>query len=171
VTLTIAKGISPTQALQLLAPDAQTPIESVGQAQTWAYGQPESMTAVHVVIQATSRHGWTLILEPNGFRATDVHRLSRLSAHGTAVVIYNNVNALASFQYARNGKVLRYFDPLLGHNYQDDPPLPQEKGIAFGSGTGDYTADCLALAYRLTGVRIEEADVDDANYPYAVGVA
>ena len=110
-------------------------------------------------------------MEPNGSRATNVAVLRRLAAHGSAIVIFNDVNALASFQYAHSGVVLRYFDPLLGTNYQDNPPLPQERGIAFGSGQGSPIANSLALTLRLTGVRIEQSDLTDASYSVAVGVA
>jgi hypothetical protein len=171
VTLTITNGVTPTQALRLLAPDARTPVESPAKALAWTLQQPDTGPTIYEYIEAVSRHGWTLIMEPNGYRATGLATLRRLSAHGSAVVIYNNVNALASFQYARDGQVLRYFDPLLGTNYQDGPPLPQESGIGFGSPDGDYIANSLVLAFRLTGVRIQKLDLADANYSVAVGVA
>jgi hypothetical protein len=62
-------------------------------------------------IYAGRRDGWTFVLEDNGYRATE--RVARLSRHGTAVVIYNDVNDLDSFQHGRSGREVRDFDPFL----------------------------------------------------------
>jgi hypothetical protein len=169
-TFTLVKGVTPRQALRILAPHAATPIESPQKAARWAERQPYSDSGpINQVIEAGRSGGWTMVLEDNGFEATAAVR--ELSRAGPAVVIYNNVNALCSFQYALNGRLLRYFDPLVYSNYQAGPRLPQESGIGFGHGAGAaYIAQSLLLAERLTGRRIEPADLAPQRYRVAVGV-
>jgi hypothetical protein len=64
----------------------------------------------------------------NGYQATLHELLGSLSEAGEAVVIYQNVNGLASFQYAKNGTIVRAFDPLLPDLVQMGEPLPEESG-------------------------------------------
>jgi hypothetical protein len=94
----------------------------------------------------------------------------RLSRQGAAVVIYNNVNDLDSFQYARAGHVVRDFDPLLFGTSDRAHALPQERGIRFGALDFRYLARSMLLAHRLTGLRLTLADVQRGRYDLAVAV-
>lgn len=58
-------------------------------------------------VEAGEISGWTVIVELNGYQATLPVLLQALSEGGEAVVIYQNVNGLASFQYAKNGTIVR----------------------------------------------------------------
>jgi hypothetical protein len=168
-TFSLVQGLTPEQALRILAPHPATKIESVPAAQRWELRQPYRPSGPNAqLIVAQRRAGWTMILEDNGFEATEV--AARLSRSGRAVVIYNNVNALTSFQYARQGRVLRYFDPLLYSNYGPGKRLRQERGISFGHSPWPYIAQSLLLAERITGLRVRPSDLDLNTYPIAIGV-
>jgi hypothetical protein len=164
-TFTLVKGLTPAEALRVLAPDAKTPLESPGSAADWALVDPMDRSA----IEATSRDGWTMILEPNGFRAADLTTLGKLSARGSAVSFYNNVEALSSFQYAVKGRVIRAFDPVLNQSMVGSA-LPQEKAIPFNDLSSDYVVDSIQLMSRLTDLTILPADLHDSDYTLAVGV-
>ncbi|MDQ1723029.1 MAG: hypothetical protein QOG52_57 [Frankiaceae bacterium] len=169
-TFTLVKGLTPRQVLRILAPHPATAIETPNAAARWAAHQRYSDSGpIPLVIETGRRNGWTMVLENNGFEATA--SASELSRAGTAVVIYNNVDALSEFQYAVHGEVLRDFEPLVYSNYGPGAPLPQERGIGFGKGQGrGYLAKSMLLAERLTGLRIEPSDLSPQRYDLAVGV-
>jgi hypothetical protein len=64
-------------------------------------------------LEAGEISGWTLVVELGGFQAAVPELAAALSNSGDAVVIYQNVNAVASCHYAKNGMIVRAFDPLL----------------------------------------------------------
>lgn len=116
--------------------------------------------------------GWTLVIEVNGYRSTDTTKLRTLSQHGQAVVVYDNVNALTTFQYAKDGQLVRQFDPLLyGIELDIGPKLLQETGISFGAKDDlNPIAQSLLLTQLLTGVTLTAAEVDDSAGRIAVGI-
>lgn len=88
-------------------------------------------------VEAGEISGWTVVLELNGYQATLPGLLEALSEGGEAVVIYQNVNGLASFQYSKKGTIARAFDPLLPDLGPMGEPLPEEQGIAFPGEGGE----------------------------------
>ena len=104
-----------------------------------------------VVAQIDHLPGWDVIIEPNGWAASMPETLARLSARGTAVSVFWNVNAVIAFSLARDGSIVRSFDGLL----YNDPgvPLPEEAGLPWGIEAP--RASVLAVMERLTGVQIE----------------
>ena len=85
------------------------------------------------------------MVELNGYQATLPELLRALSEGGEAVVTYQNVNAVSSFQYAKGGTIIRAFDPLLPGLGQLEIPLPEEQGIVFLARTASSTP-CLACS-------------------------
>ena len=87
-------------------------------------------------------------IESNGWAGVEGDRARRLPAGGSMVAVYRNVNALMQFMYARQGEIVRSFDPLL---YDPAGALDQEAGLPFGH-PGSPTAAAFALMEGLTGI-------------------
>lgn len=77
----------------------------------------------------------------------------RLSRGGIAASYSISINADTHVLVARNGKVVRSFDPLIDHNYLKSKPLPEEKGLDLEYDTGPAS---WTLLERLTKIRIPE---------------
>ena len=107
-------------------------------------------------VQAAEVGDWVVLVEPNGFQASLPTTIAALSRAGTAISVFWNVNRHMSVAVARDGTVVRSFDPLLFGVGAQGEPLPQEEGLPFGQ-EGAAVPAALELAERLTGVRIEKA--------------
>jgi uncharacterized protein DUF6461 len=154
--VTLVRGVTPRQALEIITTDRITAIGPAAQAERIVNRRSDAT----LVTAGRIRGGWTLVLEVNGFNATVGATPRQLSRHGTAVVIFRNVNALTSFQYAVKGALIREFDPLLFGPPWTGQPLPQERGIRFGDEQDvNPMAQSFLLAYRLTGVALTRRDV------------
>jgi hypothetical protein len=106
------------------------------------------------VVQLNSLHHSVIAVENNGWTGADDHD-AKLFAHITAsayVSIYSSVNGNMRFVYARNGTLVRAFDPLL---YNADGALAEEQRFAWGTPAPLQSA--FGLAEVLTGVVITEA--------------
>lgn len=165
----MVRGCSPALALDVLAANRATPVASARHRE-WA-GQ-QDYQHYGTAVEAGEISGWTLVVELGGYRATLPELLRELSRTGEAVVIYQDVNAHSSFQYAKNGAVVRAFDPLLPHMPQTGEPLPEEQGIAFPGENGELHPLPVAflLAERLTGIRLAESDLSDPGDRLAAGI-
>jgi hypothetical protein len=139
--------------LQVLAPREQLPgVMTVAEALK-AEGDLVDFAWGSVLVQTDSIDGWAALIEPNGWAASMPEAVIRLAARGEAVNVFWNVNAVMSFSLARDGALVRTFDPLL---YDDsDGPLPDEMGLPWG--VGRPRASAFALMERLTHVRMTEA--------------
>jgi hypothetical protein len=107
----LVKGCSPERALEVLGAGRATPVASARTVREWA--DQQDYQNYGTAVEAGEISGWTLVVELNGYQATVPELLEQLSQDGEAVVIFQNVNALSSFQYAKNGTIVRAFDPLL----------------------------------------------------------
>jgi hypothetical protein len=164
----LVKGCSPARALEIIGADRATPLASAQEIREWA--DEQEYPAYGTAIEAGTIGDWTFILESGGYQAA--YFAAQLSEADEAVVIYQSVNADSSFQYARNGTVIRSFDPLLPHMPQEGEPLPEEAGIAF-TGEDDEPhpmRGSFLLAERLTGIRLTEADLTEPADRIAVGI-
>jgi Family of unknown function (DUF6461) len=104
-----------------------------------------------VLVQVDALDDWTMLVEPNGWVASTPETLADLSLGGTAINVFWNVNAAMQFGLARDGALVRLFDPLL---YEDSrEALPEERELEWG--VGHPRASALALVERLTGIRID----------------
>jgi hypothetical protein len=101
--------------------------------------------------QLDSLDDWTVVIEPNGWGASMPDTVARLSSAGDAVSAFWNVNSDMLFSVARQGALLRSFDPLLYR--AGDDPLPEEVDLPFG--VGHPRAAALALLSRLTGTEFD----------------
>lgn len=89
-----------------------------------------------------------------------VTALSRV--RGFAATYGNTVEGGDRILVVRKGKVVRDFDPFLGDDDVDTPPLPQEKGLDFENDTGPAS---WTLLERLTGIAITEDWLLDDRHP------
>lgn len=139
--------------LQVLAPREQLPgLMTVAQALQAQDGLADFAWG-SVLVQTDSIDDWTALIEPNGWAASMPEVVARLSERGEAVNVFWNLNAVMSFTLARNGNVVRTFDPLLYDTI--DGALPEETDLPWG--IGHPRAGALALMERLTLVRIDRA--------------
>jgi len=153
-TVTLVRGRSPREALRMISTQRITPIESADRAVRAA-----ADAGAEPVVAGRLGPGWTIVIEYNGFNATDPAVAARLSARGEAVIVYQNVDALSSFLYAVGGRVVREFDPLI-YDAGTGRRLAQERGIHFGDDRDlNPMAQSFLLAYRLTGVAVRASDV------------
>ena len=106
-------------------------------------------------VQLEEREGWVVVVEPLGFMTTDDDVLTELSRKGEAVCVFWNVNAKYQFALARDGVLVRSFDPYIQDWEPTGDPLPEEAGLTFGEA-GDTAVVSLELAERVTGVHLEE---------------
>lgn len=107
-------------------------------------------------VQLEELEGWLVVVEPNGFLMTDHDVLLRLSRGGEAVCYFRNVNAVSDFLVARDGRLVRAFDPVLFDD-EEGEPLPEEQGLDFADDDADDQALSFTLLERLTGIPIEES--------------
>ncbi len=163
-TVCLVSVVSPREALALAAPDARADPALVRDLRGWdpyPYGDNE----VTWMLASPVTADWTLLVEPNGFRCSQIEPMSRLSGDGRlAVSVYRNVNALSRFTIARDGAVIRAFEPLFTPDTSTDgAPLPEEAGIAFpGEDEDDLRpmGSSLAVTERLTGIRLTAEHIE-----------
>ena len=138
---------------------AMTPSE----AAAWIEHESLDASAPYVTVAAAARVGsWTVVVEGNGFEATTPGTPERLTDAGhRAGVIYRSVNADMQFIWARDGRIVRSFDPLLYDLPGLGDVLPEEDGLPFGPGSP--TASSFALLERLTALRLTQELLDDRS--------
>jgi hypothetical protein len=166
----LVRGKSPLETLAILGADREIGPAPAEEVREWAAAQ--DYQEYGTALEAELLGEWTLSVELNGFRATDSALVQQLSKGGEAVVIYNNVNALMRFMYARDGKIVRDFDPLLDPSDEATDRLPEERGITFPGENGELhpMPGAYLLAERLTGIPLGEATLTDASTRIAVGI-
>jgi hypothetical protein len=166
----LVNGCSPARALDVLGAGRATRVAPARAVRDWAAQQDYQHYGT--AVEAGEISGWTIIVELSGCQATVPGLLEELSQDGEAVVIFQNVNAVSSFQYAKNGTIVRAFDPLLPDMGQTGDPLPEEHGIAFPGENDELhpMPGAFLLAERLTGLRLTEADLSEPGDRIAVGI-
>lgn len=145
--LTFVEGLAPAQVEAELGAEAQsrrsTTFEQAADAQDFA--------AEKFAVQLGEVDGWTVVVEPNGYICSQDQVLTKLAAKGRAVMVFWNVNMDSRFGYARDGELLRVFDPVLGGSEVGEP-LPQEAGLP----TAEQPIQAaLELAKALTGISVD----------------
>jgi hypothetical protein len=111
---------------------------------------------------------WLLVVEVNGWQGSRPEVLRRISAGGRAVSAYWNVNLTTRFSYAAGGRVLTAFEVMSpGRRDGADPDCLEEARAGLPWETGEWVPLMLALASRVTGLRIEPQwfDADFAVMP------
>lgn len=125
----------------------------------------QASARIPYAVQVGALGGWTVLVEPNGYAAGTPDVVARLSSGGTAVSLFWTVNLAMGVVLARDGAVVRSFDPLLYDLGPVGNPLPEEEGLAFGDPEADPRRAALTLLERLTGVRLERRWVLDDPRP------
>lgn len=99
---------------------------------------------------------WLLVVEVNGWQGSRPEVLRRISAGGRAVSAYWNVNLTTRFSYAAGGRVLTAFEVMSpGRRHGADPDCMEEVRAGLPWEDGEWVPLMLALASRVTGLRIE----------------
>jgi hypothetical protein len=100
--------------------------------------------------------GWTVVIEDNGAGGADPANREALSAAGSAVNVFWNVNGASSFGYAVGGRLVRYFDPSRADTWADEgEPLPGEADLDFDDEDADPIPPAMLLMQRLAGVTLD----------------
>lgn len=102
-----------------------------------------------------------IALQANGWAGVEEARATRVSQAGRYAAVYRSVNADMSLVVARDGGMLRAFDPLL---YDAEGALDEEAGLPFGH-PGSPGAAAFALLERLTGARLTREWVLENRHP------
>ena len=99
---------------------------------------------------------WLLVVEVNGWQGSRPEVLRRVSAGGRAVSTYWNVNLTTRFSYAVDGRVLTAFEVMSpDRRHGADPDCLEEARAGLPWEDGEWVPLMLALASRVTGLRIE----------------
>jgi hypothetical protein len=109
-TVTAVVGLSAEEVLEAFGVDSET-----GSMDEARVGEINGWIAV------SEADGVVVVFEENGFAATRVELLERLSRKGKAASAYWNVNAVTRLSFARGGEVLASFEP--GPCPSDDPEV------------------------------------------------
>jgi uncharacterized protein DUF6461 len=119
VCVSMVRGVAPAKAVEELTAGRAKAFANREDAEDWVAGSADDGS---YWIGAGQVGQWTFVWEDNGFQGSLDRTAARLSAGSVFVSAYWNVNAVEAFTYARDGQVVRQFDPVL------DPP---------GGGSGD----------------------------------
>ena len=146
VCLTFVEGLSPAEVEALLSAD-----QASHRSTTFERAADEQdFVAERFAVQIGVLDGWTVVVEPHGYICTQDAVLAGLSTAGRAVMVFWNVNLDSRFfGYAREGALVRVFDPVLGTTEVGDP-LPEESN----SADDQPIHAALALAEAVTGVHV-----------------
>lgn len=108
------------------------------------------------VVAVRDLGSWLLVVEVNGWQGSRPEVLRRISAGGRAVSAYWNVNLTTRFSYAVDGRVLTAFEVMSSdRRHGADPDCLEEARAGLPWETGEWVPLMLALASRVTGLRIE----------------
>ena len=114
------------------------------------------------LLQSDQVLDWAVFVEPWGWGTSISEIVAGVSKGGSAISVFWNVNAVMRVVVARDGAVVREFDPLL---YDDGGvPMPEEAGLPFGE-TGPCRGAALLVAERLTGVAVTRNWLLDRRRP------
>jgi hypothetical protein len=98
---------------------------------------------------------WLLVVEVNGWQGSRPEVLRRVSAGGRVVSVYWNVNMTTRFSYAVSGQLLTAFEAMTpDRRWGADPDGLEAARAGLPWATGDWVPLLLALAARVTGVRV-----------------
>ncbi|GAA0994897.1 hypothetical protein GCM10009555_088140 [Acrocarpospora macrocephala] len=154
--VTFVRGLTPREAFDRLGvvPDS------------------EADDSYEEAICASAVAGGTILIEFNGFAGTSDTVAGLLSPGTVTAAVFGNINLDRQFVYSADGQVVTEFEPdFPGSRSGTDPDrllahmaalgMPTEDVDAGGWGNPIHTA--LALAERVTGVRLTPEAIDHAT--------
>lgn len=106
--------------------------------------------------------GGLVIYSPYGFRPFD--RVVALSGNGLAATFTTTVELDTMIRVARNGKLVREFDPFFYDRHERKGALPEEKGLRFGSRQTPFTPSWRLLD-RLTSLHVDQDWFENTPHP------
>ena len=167
VTVTFVKGVSPAEVVRRLGRDP-TSGENLLHEDVWEL--PGAGAELQLAVQVDEIDGVTVIIEPNGWLLTTPEYAEAVSGGAEAVSVYWNVNAVMQFLLARDGRIVRRFDPLLYDQPGEGQPLPEESQLPFGDPELCRDA-AIELAERTAGVHLTREWLLTQRHPTWSGFA
>ncbi|MCA1648434.1 MAG: DUF6461 domain-containing protein [Chloroflexi bacterium] len=117
VCIALVEKQTPEEVLSRLVIDPPTGTVAVQQARQWEAAQLyDTASGYRTTIEVGEVGGWTFAVELNGYQATMDNVIRRISDSTRAVIVYWSLNADMSLQWAIDGDIDRWFDPLLYEN-------------------------------------------------------
>ena len=147
----VATAASVDGALAAFAADPGS-LRSAAFSAQWDMAAPYPDGGGNDTVAVDALAGAVVCAQANGWAGTREECAAELSRGGVYVCSYRNVNAVMEVVYARDGELLRRFDPLLYEPWAGGA-LPEEAGLPFGTDQ-DSPAAAFCLMQRLTGVEI-----------------
>ncbi len=130
VCVSFTDAATPDEVLDALPHDVLVPLPGKEPADVWA---SESARYDRAWLAVGTAGAHTFLWEQNGWAARHGRVPNRLSQHGSFTCLYWNVNLKMEFLHARDGVIVRSFDPFWGDEPQDDvsrgAPLAEEVGL------------------------------------------
>lgn len=174
--LTLVRGLRPAEFLARIGaePAAEcTGIDPVAEL-CWAqWDETDGRTQLIAVTTVPGPGGdWALGVEVNGYLGVSEELIVPLSAGTRVVSHYRNVNAVDRFYWVEDGDVRLSFEPLFCDSREGSTPdalLDDMRAAGLDlSGENEeiehVTEATLALAERLTGVRLTPELLEDSRY-------
>lgn len=154
VCLTYATGCAEDAIIRAFGGDPSTAEDAtIAEAQAWAMSFHYSEVPCFALIGDFG--DWWIAVEPNGFQGSRPEVLRGASAAGRALSVYWNVNADNAFNYAVAGRRLLTFDMMFPEDRHGSAPDALEVEISRLPFDDDWCAAGLALAERISGVRLD----------------
>ncbi|ASU84679.1 hypothetical protein CDO52_19405 [Nocardiopsis gilva YIM 90087] len=118
-----------------------------------------------LTVHALTVHGWTVVVEPTGCRATRPECYRQLSAETELVSVRVLMEQRCEFRWVVDGVLQTFFDaatPAVRRGTRPDALEDQMRavGLTDEADLPDPGAALLALAERVTGVRIRPEHLD-----------
>jgi hypothetical protein len=178
--LTFVRGLAPAEFLARIA--ARPGPGYVGVAAMfepsmalWGSDRAGEDLLIGVTVVPGTSGGWALGVEINGFLGATEALLQRLSTGTTAVSAYRNFNAGNRFYWVEDGDIRLDFSPQDPCYRDGSTPdavvdLMRQAGFEFDEDGMAERSDeaALALAERLTGVRLTLAALEGATFQSGV---
>jgi hypothetical protein len=173
--LTLVQGLTPAAFLARIAARPGPTLTGAGalfapSMQLWDE-HPEKGMLIGVTTVPSDRGDWALAVEVNGYLGVTEEIIVPLSA-GTRVISHYYSNGVDRFYWAEDGDIRLYFNPSEAA-YRDgstpDAAVDVMRAAGFNlrpedDNTEDAAEASLALAERLTGVRLTPELLEQAIY-------
>jgi hypothetical protein len=164
--ITLVRGLDEAEVLRRFGGE-HSPPRRLTEAEVGKLSEPLPSRYLQLVLVAMA-DGWSVAVEDNGFEGSRPEVLRALSRGSQAVSVYRNVNALGYFSDAVDGALLVQFELLFPQRRwgsQPDLLLPQMRAVGLDPDWheppyGELDTAALALAERVTGVRLDPGILD-----------
>jgi hypothetical protein len=164
--ITLVRGLDEAEVLRRFGGEGGRP-RPLTAAEAWELSLSLAAGYPRLVL-ATRRGGWVVAVEANGWEGSRPEVLRALSAGTQAVSVYRTVNALGYFSDAADGELRVQFELLFPQRRWGSRPdllVAALRGVGLDPDRdapvdADMAMAALALAERVTGVRVDQALLD-----------